>query len=52
MTHLRSIVVSIEVDTNKSTTNCVLSPGEDESVEEFAERVSAWIVECVEGATE
>lgn len=47
MERLRSIEVSITVDTNKQTTIDLLKPFEDESVEEFAERVKEALMESV-----
>ena len=40
MEYLRETKVVIEKDTNKATTKEVLEPYEDESMEEFIERVT------------
>lgn len=48
MTHLRSIVVRLEIDTNKDTVSRHLSMSEGETTSEFAERVQETIVGLTE----
>ena len=45
---IRSVDVTIEVDTNKNTYKQSISLGEDESLEEFAARVLAELRELTE----
>lgn len=50
MTHLREIIVTIEVDTNKATYRAQLVLEEDENAEQFAVRVSERITELTNAA--
>lgn len=47
--YIRTISVSLGVDTNKQTRRRVLSPYEDESTEEFTTRVKATLEEMIDG---
>lgn len=49
MERIRTIEVTLVIDTNKRTITEAYAPSEDETIAEFAQRVAAEIVEIVEG---
>lgn len=45
MERLRHISILVEVDTNKKTHYVRMEPDEDETIEQFVQRVREWIEE-------
>lgn len=48
MERIRTIEVTVVIDTNKRTITEAYAPSEDETIEAFAQRVAAEIVELTE----